>query len=344
MICIIEKGSEVGAHQLSGAIVDPKALEELIPDWRENAPIERFVEREEMCFLTKGSKLGAPWIPPELVNHGKPIFSLGRLCAWLGEIAEDKGVNIFPGFAGVDLLWEGDSVNGVRTGDKGVDKDGQPKDNFEPGMDLTSPVTIMGEGPRGHLARKLIQRRRLDEDSQPMVYELGCKEVLELPEGTVKDGFCMHTLGYPLDTKTFGGSFLYTMGGDKVCIGILVALDAKNPHMDVQHELQRLKNHPAIRKIIGEGKVVKYGAKAVTIGGWASIPKLYTDGAMIVGDSASFLNPMRIKGVHLSMKSGMLAAEAAFEAMIAGDASAEVLKTYKRAPRRFLGQEGDGGR
>jgi electron-transferring-flavoprotein dehydrogenase len=329
MICIIEKGSEVGAHLLSGAIVDPIALEELLPDWRDNAPVERFVEREEMCFLTKSSKLRAPWIPPELINHGKPIFSLGRLCAWLAEIAEEKGVNIFPGFAGVDLLWEGDAVNGVRTGDKGVGKDGQPKDNFEPGMDLTSPVTIIGEGPRGHLARKLIQRRCLDADSQPMVYELGCKEVLELPEGSVKEGFCMHTLGFPLDTKTFGGSFLYTMGGDKVCIGILVALDAKNPHMDVQHELQRLKNHPAIRKIIGEGKVVKYGAKAVTIGGWASIPQLYTDGAMIVGDSASFLNPLRIKGVHLSMKSGMLAAEAAFEAMIAGDASASVLKTYK---------------
>ena len=192
---MIEKGSEVGAHQLSGAIVDPKALDELFDDWRENAPIERFVEREEMCFLTKGGKLGAPWIPPELVNKGKPIFSLGKLCAWLGEIAEEKGVNIFPGFAGTEILWDGEAVNGVRTGDRGIGKDGQPKDNFEPGMDLTSPVTIIGEGPRGHLARKVIQRRQLDANSQPMVYELGCKEVLEPPEGTVKDGLLSSLVG-----------------------------------------------------------------------------------------------------------------------------------------------------
>jgi electron-transferring-flavoprotein dehydrogenase len=329
MIAVIEKGSEVGAHQLSGAVVDPRTLNELLPGWRDSAPIERFVEREDMVFLSDKGKLSLPWIPPELVNHGKPIFGLGNLVKWLAEIAEEKGVNIFPGFAGTDLLWEGDAVVGVRTGDKGVGKDGEPKSNFEPGMDLTSPVTIIGEGPRGHLARKLIQRRNLDAESQPMVYEVGVKEVIELPEGSIKDGFIYHTIGFPLDMKTFGGSFIYSLGGDRVCIGLMVSLDCANPQMDAQYELQRLKNHPWVRDLLGKGKVVKYGAKAVTIGGWASIPQLYTDGAMIVGDSASFLNPMRIKGIHLSMKSGMLAAEAAFDAMLSGDASEGALKSYK---------------
>jgi electron-transferring-flavoprotein dehydrogenase len=332
MIVLIEKASELGQHQLSGAVMDPRALAEVIPDWKERSdfPVERWVENEEMVLLTPdGGSIEAPWIPPELHNHGKPIVSLAKLCAWLGTIAEEKGVNIFPGFAGVDVLWEGDAVSGVRTGDRGINKDGSHRDEFEPGMDLQSPVTIFGEGPRGHLARKVIQRRNLDADSNPMIYEIGVKEVLELPEGTVTEGFVAHTLGYPLDLGTFGGSFLYTMGGDKVCIGLLVALDAKDPEMDAHHMLQVLKTHPYIKSKIGTGKVVKYGAKAVTIGGWGSMPQLYTDGAMIVGDSASFLNPLRIKGIHLSMKSGMLAAEAAFEAMLSGDASASTLKTYK---------------
>ncbi len=331
MIVVLEKGSEVGAHQLSGAILDPKALSELIPDWRErdDFPLERWVEREEMTFLTKKGKIKAPWIPPELVNHGKPIISLGRFVKWLAEIAEEKGVNIFPGFAGTDLLWDGDTCVGVRTGDKGIAPDGTPKGSFEPGMDLTSMVTIMGEGPRGFLSRKLIERRKLDADSNPMAYELGCKEVLEYPEGHVKDGFCMHTLGYPMDNSQFGGSFIYSMGGDKICVGVLAALDGADPNMDVHHMLQVFKQHPYIKSILGGGKVVKYGAKAVTIGGWGSIPKLYTDGAMIVGDSASFLNPLRVKGIHLSMKSAMCAAEAAFEALKKGDASEAVLSTYK---------------
>jgi electron-transferring-flavoprotein dehydrogenase len=331
MICLLEKGSEIGSHQLSGAVMDPRTLAELIPDWRErdDFPVERFVEREDMVFLTEGGHVSAPWLPPELINHDKPIISLGKFCAWLAEIAEEKGVAIFPGFAGNDLLWDGDTVAGVRTGDKGIGKDGLPKDTFEPGMDLQSPITILGEGPRGHLSRKLIERHQLDKDCNPMAYELGCKEIIELPPGTVKDGYVLHTIGYPLDAKTFGGSFIYSMGGDKVCIGILVALDAADPNLDVHEKLQVLKSHPYVKDLLGKGKVIKYGAKAVTIGGWASVPQLYTDGAMIVGDAASFLNPLRIKGIHLSMKSGMLAAEAAFEAMVSGDNSAKTLKTYK---------------
>lgn len=332
MIVVLEKGSEVGAHQLSGAVIDPRALAEAIPDWKERGfPAARWVEREEFVYLRPGtSKVKAPWLPPELVNHGKPIASLGQVCKWLAEIAEEKGINIFPGFAGADLLWEGDTVVGVRTGDKGIGKDGEPKDNFEPGMDLTSPVTILGEGPRGHLTRRLIQRRQLDKDSNPMVYELGCKEILEMPEGTVKEGLVVHGVGWPVPADTFGGFFLYAMEGDHYCIGLLEALDAGNPDMDVHHDLQLLKTHPYIKGLLEGGKVVKYGAKAVTIGGWSSIPQLYTDGAMIVGDSASFLNPLKIKGIHLSMKSGMLAAETAFQAMVSGDASESALSLYKQ--------------
>ncbi len=333
MICLVEKGSEVGAHQLSGAVMDPKAIDELLPGWRQrdDAPVERWVEREEMAFLTAdGQAIVPPWIPPEFVNDGKPIISLGKMCAWLAEIAEEKGVNIFPGFTGAELLWEGDACAGVRTGDRGIGRDGSPRDSFEPGMDLQAKVTILGEGPRGHLTRKLVQRRQLDANSNPMVYELGVKEILELPEGSVTDGWVIHTLGYPLDMRSFGGSFMYSMGGDRVCIGLLVALDAADPLLDPHHLLQVFKTHPYVKGKLEGGKVVKYGAKAVTIGGWGSMPQLYTDGAMIVGDSASFLNPLRIKGIHLSMKSGMLAAEAAFEAMVRNDASAEVLSAYKQ--------------
>jgi electron-transferring-flavoprotein dehydrogenase len=330
-IAVLEKGSRIGAHQLSGAVLDPIALNEILPGWREDPtfPVERYVEKDHMVFLTNGSHIVAPWVPPEMNNMGKPVVSLGRLCAWLAAKCEERGVMIFPAFAGADLLWEGDKVIGVRTGDKGVGADGSPRDNFEPGMDLLSPVTILGEGTRGHLARKLIERRQLDAGVNPMVYEIGCKEIIELPPGTVKEGFCVHGLGFPLDMKTFGGWFLYAMEGDKACIGLLVALDAADPMMDCHHLLQKLKTHPYIKGILGQGKVTKYGAKTVTIGGWASIPQLYTDGAMIVGDSASFLNPFRVKGIHLSMKSGMLAAEAAFQAMVTGDASAATLKTYK---------------
>ena len=206
MICLIDKGSEVGSHQLSGAVLDPRALTELIPDWKErdDFPAERYVEREEMVMLRPGGgKFKAPWLPPEMVNHGKPIISLGRFCKWLGEIAEEKGVNIFPGFAGTELLWEGETCNGVRTGDRGVDKDGQPKDEYEPGMDLTSPVTILGEGPRGYLSRQLIQKKELDKDCNPMAYEVGVKEVLEFPEGTITEGFVSHGIGYPLKNDTF---------------------------------------------------------------------------------------------------------------------------------------------
>ena len=331
-IFVIEKGSEVGSHQLSGAVLDPKALTELVPDWRERGdfPVEKFVEREEMTYLTKTGHIKAPWIPPELQNLGKPIVALGNLVKWLAGIAESKGITILPGFAGNNILWDGDRVVGVRTGDKGIDRHGAPRDTFEPGVDIRAKVTIIGEGPRGHLARRVMERRNLTANSEPLVYEIGVKEVLELPPGTIPDGFVMHTLGYPLDANTYGGSFLYSLADDKVCIGILSALNAPDPELDGHALLQQLKAHPYVRGLIGKGKVVKYGAKAVSIGGWASIPQLYTDGAMLIGDTAGFLNPMRIKGIHLSMKSGMLAAEAALDGLLADSFTEATLSSYKR--------------
>jgi len=333
MVAIIEKGSRVGAHQLSGAVLDPMALDELFPEWRsfDDFPVERFVERDEMVLLTNGSHFKAPWVPPEMNNHGKPIISLGRFCAWMAEKAEEMGVMILPEFAGNELLWDGDKVVGVRTGDKGVDSEGHPTDAFEPGNDITAHVTILGEGPRGHLTRKLVERRQLDEGRNPMVYEIGVKEIIELPEGSITEGFCIHGLGYPLDLGTFGGWFCYSMEGDKVCLGLLVALDAKDPMMDAHELLQRLKMHPYVKGMLGQGKVTRYGAKTVTIGGWSSVPQVHTDGAMIVGDSASFLNPFRIKGIHLSMKTGMMAGEAAFEAMKKMDGGVEVTQAYADA-------------
>ncbi|MCK6502189.1 electron transfer flavoprotein-ubiquinone oxidoreductase [Myxococcota bacterium] len=334
MIALIDKGSEIGAHAISGAVLDPKALAELIPDWdqREDFPLERRVEKESMQFLTKGSAFPAPIMPPFMQDHGLPIISIARFQKWLAGIAEEKGVMIFPGFAGVDIIWDESDpqrVAGVRTGDKGIDAHGEQKSNFEPGMNLEAKVTILGEGPRGHLVRVVNEKLGLDKDSQPQVYEIGCKEVLELPPGSVTKGEVTLMAGFPLDMDTFGGSFIYTMEGDKACIGLLVALDAKDPAMDCHYLLQKLKDHPFVRGKLKGGKVVKYGAKTVTVGGWASIPKLYGAGVMVVGDSASFLNPMRIKGIHLSMKSGMLAAETAFEALKSGDSSEKALAAFK---------------
>lgn len=230
-IALIEKGSEIGSHAVSGAVLDPRALAEIIPDWaaREDFPLERYVERESMLLLTETKGFPAPLMPPEFKDHGKPIISIAKFQKWMAGIAEEKGVMIFPGFAGVELLYDADGkVSGVRTGDKGIDAHGEPKDNFEPGMLLESKVTIIGEGPRGHLARQLMKKYGLQEGRNEMAYEMGCKEVLEFPPGTIKDGFVYLTAGYPLG-ETFGGAFIYSMGGDRACIGLLAVLDAKDP-------------------------------------------------------------------------------------------------------------------
>ncbi len=330
-IALMDKGSEIGAHAISGAVLDTQALDELIPAWKKQDPtfIERFVEKETFLTLTKTMAIPAPMMPPGMEDHGNPIISIAKFQKWLAAQAESRGAMIFPGFAGTDLLIEEGAVVGVRTGDKGVGPDGQPKANFEAGIDIQAKVTVLGEGPRGTLTRQLMKRYDLAKDSQPMAYEIGVKEILEMPPGTVTQGEVILTFGYPLDLNTFGGAFIYSLAGDRYAIGMLVALDAKDPAMDAHYLLQKLKAHPAIRKKLGAGKVVKYGAKAVTVGGWGSVPKLFAPGAMIVGDSASFLNPGRIKGIHLSMKSGMLAAETAFEALKSGQSTEAVLSAYQ---------------
>ena len=336
-ICIIEKGSEVGSHGISGAVLDPKALQELIPDWRElgSFPLEQWVEEEQMLVLSETGGFALPTMPPEFHDAGKPIVSIARFQRWMADIASERGIEIMTSTAGWDLLYnEEGTVCGVRTKDRGLDHHGEPTEEHELGTDIFAKVTIIGEGPRGTIARKLMTKFNL-LDNNPITYEMGCKEVIQLPKGSVKKGFVYLTAGYPLSGSlgpingTFGGAFIYSMAEDKVCIGLLAVLDAANPDQDVQYLLQKLKLHPKIRAILGKGKVIKYGAKAVTVGGWGCMPKLYAPGAMIVGDSASFLNAARIKGIHLAMKSGMLAADTAFEALLQNDFSEKMMKTYK---------------
>lgn len=337
-ICVLEKGSDVGSHGISGAVLDPRALDELYPGWREDEtfPVERFVEREQMLVLGETSGFALPVMPPEFIDHGKPIISIAKFQKWLAERAEERGIEILTSTAGNTLLFDGTGqVVGVRTRDRGIDQHGNPKeDSFELGMDIKAKLTIIGEGPRGHLARQLFDKFDMLKNN-PITYEMGCKEVLELPEGSVKEGFVYLTAGYPLNgtlgplNGTFGGAFLYSMGGDKVAIGLLAVLDGHNPDQDVHYLLQKLKLHPMIKEILKGGKVVKYGAKAVTVGGWGCMPKLYAPGAMVVGDSASFLNAARIKGIHLSMKSGMLAGETAFACMVRGEYGEQATKLYK---------------
>lgn len=339
-IIVIEKGSEVGAHGISGAVLDPRALLELIPDWKElpDFPLERYVEREQMIVLTESSSFGLPMMPPEFHDKGKPIISIARFQKWLADICEERGIEILTATSGWELLYNENrtQVTGVRCRDHGLDFHNQPTDEYEPGADILAKVTIIGEGPRGHLSRQLIQHFDLENGHNPMTYEMGCKEVLQLPEGSVKDGFVYLTAGYPLSGSlgpingTFGGAFIYSMANDQVCIGLLAVLDAKDPSQDVQYLLQKLKLHPKIKEILSGGRVIKYGAKAVTVGGWGCMPKIYAPGAMMVGDTASFLNAARIKGIHLSMKSGMLAGETAFEALMSDDYSEASMSTYKK--------------
>ena len=338
-IIVLEKGSDVGSHGISGAVLDPKALNELYPGWKEDEsfPVEHFVEREQMLLLSEKTGFGLPVMPPEFHDMGKPIISIAKFQKWLAERAEERGIEIITATAANDLLYDEENsiVQGVRTRDRGIDRHGKQKDEFEPGSDVKAKVTIIGEGPRGHLARILMEKFELLKDGNPITYEMGCKEILQLPEGSVEDGFVYLTAGYPLDGSlgpingTFGGAFLYSMAEDKVCIGLLAVLDGGNPDQDVHYLLQKLKTHPKIKEILAGGEVIQYGAKAVTVGGWGCMPKLYAPGALLIGDSASFLNAARIKGIHLAMKSGMLAAETAFEALKSENYSEQMMRTYK---------------
>lgn len=329
MVAVIDKASEVGAHALSGAVLNPVALMELIPDFREKGcPIECVVDHDEVHYLGRNFNVKAPVTPPPFQNEGNFLVSLSKLNRWMGQQAEALGVNIFAGFAAVEALYgpNGDVV-GVRTGDKGVDKDGTPKPNFEPGLLLEAKVTIFAEGTRGSLFKQVAKKLGLFEGKNPDAYEEGVKEIIQCPPGTVKPGQVIHTLGFPLD-KTIGGTFIYTYPGDQIVLGLVGYMDTSDPLFDPHRELQRLKTHPFIYNMIKGGKVIAYGGKTLPAGGWFSMPKLYHDGMMVAGDSAMMVDVKKLKGIHLAMKAGMLAAETAVEALMKKDYSSATLSKY----------------
>src|SRR2546425_2269184 len=332
-IAVIEKGSSVGAHILSGAVMDPRGLAELMPDFVEQgAPLESPVKEDHFLYLTRNHAIRSPITPPPLKNHGYYIVSLNRLTAWLGEKCEEAGVIIFPEFPGAEMLYDQcNCVVGVRTGDKGIDKEGKPKANFEPGVDLMAKVTVLGEGVRGSLTKKLIHRLGLDEGREPQVYSLGVKELWELPDDRYPTGRVTHTLGFPSDQWTYGGGWIYGMQNRVLNIGYVTGLDYRDPLIDPHAEFQRFKTHPFVAKLLKGGKMIRYGAKAIAAGGWHAMPRLFADGVLIVGDSGGFLNAARLKGIHSAIKSGMLAAETIFEALLAEDFSAKRLQTYEHS-------------
>lgn len=313
-VCVLEKGSEVGAHILSGAVIDPRALSELFPNWQElGAPLQRSVERDEIWFLTQDKSWQMPIVPPSFQNHGNYIISLGLLCKWLAEQAEQLGVEIYAGFAAAEVLYhENGAVKGVATGNMGVGKDGEPTDSFQLGMELHAQQTIFAEGARGSLTKQIIKQFQLDKHCQAQTYGLGIKEIWEVPAEQCRAGTVIHTMGYPLDSQTYGGSFIYHLDNNQIALGLVVGLDYQNPYLSPFEELQRLKLHPKVRAMLEGGRRIAYGARALVEGGLQSLPKLSFAGGVLVGDAAGFLNVPRIKGSHTAMKSAMLAAEAIF--------------------------------
>ena len=319
-IGIIEKAKEIGAHSLSGAVLDPISIKELIPNYLEKGfPIESEVNEEKMFYLSENKKLTFPYIPKQMSHHGCFIVSIGKITRWLGNLCEDNGIDIFAGFPGSDLIYENEKVIGVRTGDRGIDKNGNQKPNFEPGVDIHAKVVVLGEGTRGSLTKKLIKKYDLMKGKNPQVWAIGVKELWKMPKDTVQEGYVGHTMGFPLGHNIFGGGFLYGMKDDIWDLGLVVGLDYSNPNTDPHHELQLLKTHPWIKSLLEDGEMIAYGAKTLPEGGWYSLPKLNAPGALIVGDSAGFLNGQRLKGIHLAMKSGMIASETIYEGLINDD-------------------------
>ncbi len=329
MIVVLEKGIEIGAHSFSGAVLNPQALQELIPNYKElGCPLDAEVKKDAVYYLSQTSAFKIPITPPPFHNVGKSIISLSKFNRWLGQQCESKGINIFPGFAAVEALYDGNKIVGVRTGDKGRDKNGIPKANFEPGLILKAKTTVFAEGTRGSLFKSVSKKLNLRDGKNAEVFEEGVKEVIQMPPGTVEAGQVIHTLGFPLH-KSIGGTFIYTIPGDKIILGLVAYLDTKDPLLDPHRELQKLKTHPFIANMIKGGKVLAYGGKTLPAGGWYSMPKLYGDGFMVCGDSASMVDVQKLKGIHLAMKSGMMAAETALQAIIKKDSSSAILKEYE---------------
>jgi electron-transferring-flavoprotein dehydrogenase len=323
-VCIVEKGSEVGAHILSGAVFEPRALNELIPDWRERgAPLLTPATEDRFLFLRKTRSLRLP-TPPQMANHGNYIISLGNLCRWLAQQAEALGVEIYPGFAAAEVLYDAAGrVQGVATGDMGIGKDGRPTDRYQPGVELVGRETLFAEGCRGSLTKTLVQRFRLRDGVDPQTYAIGIKELWEVAPDRHQPGLVVHTIGWPLDTATYGGSFLYHLEERQVAVGFVIGLDYRNPFLNPFEEFQRFKTHPTIRPFFEGGRRIAYGARALNEGGFQSIPRLDFPGGALIGDAAGFLNVPKIKGSHTAMKSGMVAAETVFR-RLSGEADAEV--------------------
>ena len=339
-VCVIEKGSEVGAHILSGAVIEPCALNELIPDWKERgAPLDVPATQDQFLLLTRETSYKLP-TPPQMNNHGNYIVSLGNVCRWLATQAEELGVEIYPGFAAAEVLYDDDgAVVGVATGDMGVDREGNPTDQFTPGMELRARYTLFAEGCRGSLTKTLYERFKLREGVDPQTYGIGIKELWEIDPLLHAPGKIVHTVGWPLDPSTYGGSFLYHLENNQVAVGFVVGLGYANPHLSPFDEFQRFKTHPDIRPTFEGGRRIAYGARAISAGGFQSIPKLTFPGGMLIGDTAGFLNMPKIKGTHTAMKSGMVAAEAMFGAVAAGRSADEVAEYPEQLRKSWLWEE-----
>jgi len=328
-IYVLEKAREVGQHCLSGALLDPRSMRELLPGFEKEAPIDAEVSKEAVYFLTEKSKFKSPITPPPMRDHGNYVISINKFVKWLGEKVEQAGITVFTGFAGSELLVENDRVIGVRTDDKGLDKQNQKKSNFEPGYDLKAKITVLSEGTRGSLTKQLIGRFGLDKERNPQTYGVGVKELWELPSGRIAAGEVIYTAGWPLTNHEYGGAWIYGSKDSIVSLGFVMGLDYKDPRLDPHHVMQTFKTHPFMRQLLDGGKMIRYGAKTMPYGGWFAVPPLAGDGWMLTGDSAGFVNSQRLKGIHLAIKSGMLAAESAYEALVNGDFSANQLSSYQ---------------
>jgi electron-transferring-flavoprotein dehydrogenase len=331
-IAVLEKARETGAHMLSGAVLDPSALRQLVPDFKEKgAPLATEVHHDHVYFLTRSARFRLPITPPPLNNHGNYIISLSRLVKWLGGLVEAEGIDVFTGFPATEVLYEQDRIVGVRTGDRGIGKHGERKSNFEPGVDIRAKVTILTDGVRGNLTKQVVRRLALDEGRSPQLYAIGLKELWEVPKDRVAPGTTIHTLGYPLRMEEFGGAFIYSMPDGLLSVGFVTGLDYRDPMFDPHVTFQHFKRHPLVAEMLAGGQLVRYGAKALPEGGWHTVPRVYADGLLIAGDAGGFVNSVRLKGIHLAMRTGMLAAESAFEAIRAGDTTAARLKSYETA-------------
>ena len=334
-VCLVEKGSEIGAHILSGAVFEPRALNELLPNWKElGAPLHTEVKDEKFLFLSETGSLSWPTslLIPQQKNHGNYIISLGNLCRWLGQQAEALGVNLFPGFAAAEVLYHDDgSVAGIATGDMGIGKDGKQKGSYQPGYELRAKYTLFAEGCRGHLGKQLMEKFGLRDGRDPQHYGIGIKELWEVPAENHQQGLVVHSAGWPLQSDTYGGSFLYHLENNQIAIGFVIGLNYSNPYLSPYEEFQRFKTHPAIAKYLKGGRRVSYGARALNEGGWQSVPKLSFPGGLLIGCDAGFLNLPKIKGSHTAMKSGMLGAETVFAALKNGSEGRENLTAFETA-------------